>query len=268
MSATSSPDDRAQRVLEQLPAAVPGTVVIGGWASWLRTHGARSHDVDLIVEWDQLQAISEHARVERSTARHAGATKWVGEWDGVHLDLYVPFQSRLGTKLELRVETLVQYTEQIDNHRVLSIPAQTAAKWAALVDRVGTTRGAKDREEVIELLANPEAQSTAKILHEASAKSAAAVNEAISEGFAYLQATAPRAQRRQLAQMQTAWLPSSPEQPTPPATQAGGLPKPGGATRRSTARSSTRERGRSAPASAGDPTPPPENPARGHGLGL
>jgi hypothetical protein len=51
-----------------------------------------SRDVDLIVEWDQLRAIPEHARVERSAARHAGATKWVSEWDGVHLDLYFPFQ--------------------------------------------------------------------------------------------------------------------------------------------------------------------------------
>ncbi len=79
MSETSSLDDRAQEVLELLPAAAPGSIVIGGWASWLRTRAQRSHDVDLIVDHEQLAAIGQHARVERSSARHAGAQKWVGD---------------------------------------------------------------------------------------------------------------------------------------------------------------------------------------------
>jgi hypothetical protein len=224
MSDTSSPEDRAQTVLEMLPATAPGSVVIGGWATWLRTRGARSHDVDLIVDWDQLQAIAGHARVERSTAQHAAATKWAGDWDGVHLDLYLPFQSRLGTKLELQVEKLAEHTERVDNQIVLSIPAQTAAKWAALVDRYGTPRGDKDREEVLQLLKSPAARDTPAILHYASRKPAQAVDSAIREGFEYLQERAPKAERRRLHQMARTWLTRT---DTPPPTPARGSPTPG-----------------------------------------
>jgi hypothetical protein len=159
-----SPETPAERVLAEITAIVPHAVVIGGWATWLRTGGAKSHDIDLIVDWDELAEIGHHAEVEQSTARHAGAVKWRGTWDGVHLYLYVPHQSRLGTKLELRVERLRDHTETLDDHRVLTAPGQIAAKWAALVDRADSIRGEKDRDELLELLTHPDAATAGAMI--------------------------------------------------------------------------------------------------------
>ena len=250
MSETSSLDDRAQEVLELLPAAAPGSIVIGGWASWLRTRAQRSHDVDLIVDHQQLAAIGEHARIERSSAQHAGAQKWVADWDGVHLDLYVPFQSRLGTRLELRVEKLAQHTEQVDGQTVLTIGGQTAAKWAALVDRQGTRRGAKDREELLELLRDPAAADARHVLHEASNQPAHVVDAAIRDGLDYLAAGAERIERRRLQRLAKTWLPDPVEAAPPAAAPARGTTRPGGRPPRRAQTKSRRQ-----------PPPPPAGPA-------
>ncbi|MDA8067496.1 MAG: hypothetical protein M0T77_02650 [Actinomycetota bacterium] len=210
MSERSSLELKARIVLGELRKAAPDAIVIGGWATWLRTRGDMSHDIDVIATFEQLSEIGRHAHVEQSSARQAGAVKWRGEWDGVHLDLYVPHKSRLGTALELRVEQLARYAETIDGYRVLTIPAQIAAKWAALVDRKHSSRGLKDRAELLELLRDPRAGDAAGVLRETSAKPPNVVDDAIRDGFQYLQAGAPKTDRERLRRLQAAWVPAPP----------------------------------------------------------
>ena len=102
---SSEQTEQSKAVLDDLLAAVPGAVLIGGWGTWARVGGAMSHDVDLIVtraELAQVQAMVD----DFSQSQHLAGTKWRGTWRGVHIDLYAPFQSRLGANLQLRVEAL------------------------------------------------------------------------------------------------------------------------------------------------------------------
>jgi hypothetical protein len=128
----------------------------------------------------------------------------------VSRDLYVPHRSKLGTVLELRVEQLAYHTEVVDGYRVLSTAAQIAAKWAALIDRAHTTRGQKDRSELLELLKHRDAGQAASIIREVSAKPPAVVDQALRDGFTYLYAAAPKAQRSQLRRLQNTWTQPSP----------------------------------------------------------
>ena len=102
---SSEQTEQSKAVLDDLLATVPDAILIGGWGTWARVGGAMSHDVDLIVTRGELAQI-EVLVDELSESRHLAGTKWRGTWQGVHIDLYAPYQSRLGANLQLRVEAL------------------------------------------------------------------------------------------------------------------------------------------------------------------
>jgi hypothetical protein len=203
----SSPDDLARQALDEVLEAAPQAILIGGWASWLRDSGPMSHDIDLIVDYAAMASIAAHATDLSQSGHIAGAMKWRGTWNGVHLDLYVPHQSRLGNHLKLRVEALGQHTEVVDGRRVLSVDAHIATKWAALLDRAGSQRGDKDRDEILELMKHPGAESTPDVLRHASALSPEAVELTIQRGFQILSASPNinRAQRQALRRVSIKW---------------------------------------------------------------
>ena len=160
---SSEQTDLSRAVLGEVVAAVPDAILIGGWASWVRTGGAMSHDIDLIVtraELEQPEAMVD----DLSESRHLGGVKWRATWRDIHLDLYVAHQSQLGTNLQLRVEKLAPYVEQVNGYRVLNIPAHTATKVAALLDRPDSMPGRKDRYEILRLLRAPQAARTPLIM--------------------------------------------------------------------------------------------------------
>lgn len=143
--------DRSRRVLDTVCEAAPGAFLIGGWGTWVRIGGAMSHDIDLIVTHEQLAAVTALG-ADTSESRHVGGRKWRTIVDGIHVDLYVAYQSRLGQALRLRVENLVHDSEVVDGWSVLSLPAHLATKLAALTDRPQTAPGIKDRYEAAALI--------------------------------------------------------------------------------------------------------------------
>lgn len=50
-----------------------------------------------------------------SKSRHLGGYKWRATLDDIHIDLYVPFDSRLDQHLQLRTEVLVRKQEIVDS---------------------------------------------------------------------------------------------------------------------------------------------------------
>jgi hypothetical protein len=131
----------------------PDAVLFGGWATYLRTGIAKSHDIDVIVNHPTLDKLrSKH---ELSESRHVGGRNFEVKLEGVAVDVYPVFQSRLGQRLQLPVETLISLSERIDGVRVLSPEAQFATKMAALLDRPDSLPGEKDRKEMWALLKSP-----------------------------------------------------------------------------------------------------------------
>lgn len=122
--------DRSRSVLHRVHEAVPDAVLIGGWGTWLRTGGPMSHDIDLIVSRSELAIIAGFGD-EVSESHHLGGRKWRGTLDDIHLDLYVPQESRLGRHLQLRVERLGDRRDTVDGWVALDLAAQVATKLAA-----------------------------------------------------------------------------------------------------------------------------------------
>lgn len=148
-----SPDNRrlpdvdfVERVMEQFVADYPEAVLIGGWATYLRTKTAKSHDIDVIVDHATLSRL--RLKYELLPSRHVSGKKFEILLDGVEVDVYPVYQSRLGQRLRVPVEALIQHTERIGRAKVLAAEAQFVAKMAALLDRPDSLPGEKDREEL------------------------------------------------------------------------------------------------------------------------
>ncbi len=128
----------------------PDVVLIGGWATYIRTRVAKSHDIDIIVDHQTLAKLG--AKFQLSPSHHISGRKFEIKVEGVGVDVYPVYQSKLGQRLQIPVEVLIKHTEKIDRTRVLTTEAQFVAKMAALLDRQDTLPGEKDRREIWELL--------------------------------------------------------------------------------------------------------------------
>ncbi|MGB3414950.1 MAG: hypothetical protein WBA28_09570 [Microbacteriaceae bacterium] len=159
-------------VLDYLGKELEPSILIGGWATVYRVGGEISHDIDLIIGSDEVRTKVEATLSELSKSTHLQGTKWRGEYDGIHVDVYIPHQSQLGGKLRLRVEELSKYTELLGYGawRLLTLEAHTVSKIAALLDRPNTEKGFKDAREILRLMEQGiDAPLLAKILVEATA---------------------------------------------------------------------------------------------------
>jgi len=203
---SSEQTDLSRAVLGEVVAAVPAAILIGGWGSWVRTGGPMSHDVDLIVTCGEL-AILERIVGDLSESHHLAGTKWRATWRSIHLELYVPFQSRLGANLQLRVELLTSHAETANGYRVLTSAAHTATKIAALLDRPDSLPGREDRFEILKLLGDPSTSRTPSIIAAASARTPAQVDKLLRDAFRFLtgEPELNRQARSRLRQMQAVW---------------------------------------------------------------
>src|SRR5258708_12048956 len=149
----SRPDeDFVQAVMQRFVRDFPDVVLIGGWATYIRTRVAKRHDMDIIVDHATLAKLG--AKFQLSPSSHISGQKFAIEVDSVRVDVYPVYQSKLGRRLQIPVEVLINYTEKIDRTRVLTAEAQFIAKMAALLDRPDTLPGEKDRHEMMELISS------------------------------------------------------------------------------------------------------------------
>ncbi|MHB8507971.1 MAG: hypothetical protein ACYDGR_04885 [Candidatus Dormibacteria bacterium] len=143
--------DLSQRTMEAFLSEYPEAILIGGWASWLRLGTLLSHDIDVVLEAHVLQRARERVMVTESA--HVGGRKYRAVVEGgIKLDIYVPYQSVLGQRLQLPVEALLPHAEILLGRRVLTVAAHLASKFAGLLDRPESNPGEKDRTEIWGLL--------------------------------------------------------------------------------------------------------------------
>jgi hypothetical protein len=220
---SSEQTELSRAVLDEVLAAVPDAILIGGWGTWVRTGGPMSHDIDLILDRAQL-AVLEGLVDDLSVSHHLAGTKWRATWRSIHLDVYVPHQSRLGANLQLRTERLAAHQERHGPYRVLTVAAHLATKLAALLDRPDSLPGRKDRVEILALLPDPATASTPQVVADASARTGDECRVLIARAFEFLAADASlnRAGRDRLRRTAKTWLQHLPATPTPEVGPTGG----------------------------------------------
>lgn len=198
-------------ILDFLGEELDPSILIGGWATMRRVGGEISHDIDLIIGSDEVRAKVEQALTGLSKSTHLAGIKWRGEFEGVHVDVYIPHQSRLGGKLRLRVEELAKHTEHVGHGawRLLTIEAHAVSKFAALLDRPDAEKGFKDAREILRLLEKGvDPISACAVLAAAAAGPAAELPGYVEDVFMLLgpRADANRAQRARIRGWQREWV--------------------------------------------------------------
>lgn len=146
-------DEKIRRVLDHVGRDLDPSILIGGWATHLRVGGEISHDIDLIVTPSSRYLLDSVVESLTDNSVHL-ARKFRGEVEGVHLDIYLPHESKLGTRLKLKVEVLAEYVDDdiAPPWLLLTIEAHFVTKLAALFDRFRSEKGTKDAREVLALL--------------------------------------------------------------------------------------------------------------------
>jgi len=132
--------------------------------------------------------------------------------DDVHLDIYLPYESQLGSKLRLKVEVLAEYPDELsfESWTLLRLEAHIATKMAALLDRHFSEKGQKDAREILALLEldGVDPAVAAEILHRASTVDIDVLPAMIGEAFDLIAniITLSKADRKILAAARKSWV--------------------------------------------------------------
>ncbi len=149
-------EGRLRALLDSLGYDLEPSILIGGWATNARVGGEISHDIDLIITDQSLrQRLPERLTGYSENHLHSGGRKARGDADGVHVDAYFPYESKLGSKLLLDVGVLARYVDpdfKVEGWLMLTLDAHIATKIAALLDRHATEKGRKDARELVALI--------------------------------------------------------------------------------------------------------------------
>jgi len=71
-------------------------VLIGGWAVFLYAKALKSKDIDLVLEFSELEKLREEFEVSKNERLR----KYEARQEGMEIDIYVPFYSHLGIPVE------------------------------------------------------------------------------------------------------------------------------------------------------------------------
>lgn len=120
-------------------------ILIGGWAVFLYTKALKSKDVDLVLEYEQLDKLKEEFEISKNNR----LKKYEAKRNGLEIDIYIPFYSNPG----LPAEVLKNFTTGIEGFRVVEKEILVVLKQKALIERARSVKGRKDLIDLISLFA-------------------------------------------------------------------------------------------------------------------
>lgn len=198
-------------LVDRLGHDLEPSILIGGWATFIRVGGEISLDIDLITSQESRHKL-EQLMTDLSPSNNHQGRKLRATIDNVHLDIYLPYESQLGGKLRLKVEVLAEYPDELSFEKwtLLRLEAHIATKMAALLDRHFSEKGQKDAREILTLLKleNVEPSVAAEILQRASTVSIEHLPAMIGEAFDLIRTIIPlsKIDQKLIAATKKAWV--------------------------------------------------------------
>ena len=198
-------------VVDRLGSDLEPSILIGGWATFVRVGGEISLDIDLITSQQSRHKL-EQMMTDLSPSNNHQGRKLRATFDDVHLDIYLPFESQLGSKLRLKVEVLAEYPDELSFEKwtLLRLEAHIGTKMAALLDRHYSEKGQKDAREILALLKleGVDPVIAAEVLDRASTLDILNLPTMIGEAFDLIGAILPlsKADQKIVAEAKKSWV--------------------------------------------------------------
>lgn len=137
--------DRSWNTLVKLSKEF-GFIIIGGWAAYLHTKTLKSKDIDVVVDFDNLEKMGMKYRLKKN----ATLKKYEILIDEVSVDIYVP----LFSKFVIPVQDIESYSTLVEGMKVVAAEALLILKQQAELERTNSVKGQKDRADILNLLIN------------------------------------------------------------------------------------------------------------------
>lgn len=119
-------------------------VLIGGWAVYLYTKALKSKDIDMIVDYSQLQKL----RKDFPIFKNDRLKKYEVKTEGIDIDIYLPHYSDLG----VGVEEIIKNKQTKDAFNVPAKEMLVLTKLYAYNARRASVKGQKDKIDIISLV--------------------------------------------------------------------------------------------------------------------
>lgn len=119
-------------------------ILIGGWAVFFYTKNLKSKDIDVVIEYDELEKIKKNFTLYKNDR----LKKYEITISEIDIDLYLPYYSNPG----IPAEEIKKYTQNIEGFIVPRPEILLILKQKAYSERLGTPKGEKDKIDIVGLL--------------------------------------------------------------------------------------------------------------------
>jgi len=135
--------DKSFKVLTQLKKRYK-FILIGGWAVYFYTQSLKSKDIDIIIDFSELEKIKKDFPMNKNER----LKKYQIKIEEIDIDIYLPFYSDLGISLE----NIIKKTNSINGFTILDKEILLLTKLAAYKNRKNSIKGQKDLIDIINLI--------------------------------------------------------------------------------------------------------------------
>lgn len=137
--------EKSWEILKKLKKEGFRFIIIGGWATYLWTKQNKSKDIDIIIpDYKSLEVLKQKHELRKNDDLKKYEIK-KGEID---IDIYLSYYS----KLSLPVEELIKLTTKVEGFEVVIPEALLILKQGAEEDRGHSTKGQKDRVDILTII--------------------------------------------------------------------------------------------------------------------
>lgn len=119
-------------------------ILIGGWAVFLYTQALKSKDIDIVIDYEELEKLKEKFTLNKNERLN----KYEIAIDEVEIDLYLPFYSNPG----IPAEEIKKYMVSLEGFSVPRPEILLLLKQKAHLERLGSPKGEKDKIDIVSLL--------------------------------------------------------------------------------------------------------------------
>jgi hypothetical protein len=121
-------------------------ILIGGWAIYLYTKALKSKDIDIIIDYNELEKLKR----EFDVFKNERLKKYEIKIEEIDIDIYLPYFS----DLKFPLEKIKDHIQSIEGFKVPIPEILLILKVATYFERKGTIKGEKDFLDIFTLIKN------------------------------------------------------------------------------------------------------------------